>query len=178
MKGNAKWRVVLMLLACFSTTLRADIDDSAYEVQRSIKSAAERMHLERELRQQQQAAAERAEAERQENIRLAAERQAALAARPYPVRLTEGRCTKCHAETHYRQQAHTWPGWLLVVLRMKLLNGASIENSELVTIVTYLAAEHPADGPEVVLEYASLPAAAGLAGGAIWFVRQRRRKKK
>lgn len=167
-----------MLLACFSAALRADIDDSAYDVQRTIKSAAERMRLERELRFQQQAAEERAEAERQADLRREAERQAVLAARPYPVRLTEAHCTRCHAETHYRQQSHTWPGWLFVVLRMKYLNGASIENAEIPTIVTYLAAEHPADRADAALEHAILPLAATLMAGAIWFARLRRRKKR
>lgn len=155
----------------------ADTEDSAYDIASKNAPTVERRAMDANLVHERKQEEAREQREREAEARAATERQAALAARPYPVRLLEQRCTARHAETHYRQQAHTWPGWLFVALRMKYLNGASINNAELATIITRLAAEHPTDRPDAALEYASLLATAGLLVGLIWFARQRRRKR-
>lgn len=155
----------------------ADIDDSAYDIASKRISADKRRAMEADIEREQKREEERARLVREATARAEAERQATLAARPYPVRLLEKRCTVCHAENRYREKAHTWPGWLLVVMRMRYLNDAIIEPAELSTVVSHLAAEHPAEGLDVVLEYAALPVAALLAGGVIWLGGLRRRRR-
>jgi hypothetical protein len=94
----------------------------------AVRSERERQRLQAEFARQREQEEQRARIEADKRERLAAADAARLAARPYPLRLTESRCTVCHAATHFQQQAHTWPGWLAVVLRMKCFNHASLES--------------------------------------------------
>jgi hypothetical protein len=156
---------------------QGDVDDASYDASSQRLSVEKRRTLEADFEQEQKREEERERKAREAAAREASERQAALAARPYSVRLLEKRCTACHDDTNYRQQAHTAPGWFLVVLRMKYLNGASIEHDELSIIANQLATEHPANGLVALLEYATLPTALGLMAGVASFVWRRRRGK-
>lgn len=162
-------------LAGFSLPVCADIDVAEYETRGAVRSERERQRMQREFETQRQQEQQRSRLEDEERARLAAAEAVRLAARPYPQRLTESRCTVCHAATNFQQQAHTWPGWLAVVLRMKYLNHAPLESGEFPVIVGYLAATHPAGRSDALLEYAVAPAA--LAAAALPLLWYRRRRK-
>lgn len=155
----------------------ADIDDSEYEIRVNRKTAAERARIDAEFRREQAREAAAAEQARVEEARRASELQARLAARPYPLRITEQRCTHCHAETHYTRQAHTWPGWLVVVMRMKVLNDAGeIAGEEILPIAGYLHETYGAEGSDALFEYA-LIALMPLLPGLIALLWARRRSR-
>jgi hypothetical protein len=150
-------RHVRHLLACLLACLaplcsQADIDDREYEFKRSVRSAAERKRLENEFKAAQQAEAEsERQAAEQEARRLAAEK-AAYEALPYPVRLTQARCTTCHTEDNYINQRHNRVGWELVILRMQLLNDAELDAGERGLIADHLAQTRPATSHDALLE--------------------------
>jgi hypothetical protein len=141
-----------------ATSAHAEMDHRDYQATEMTGPAAMRSELQRRI-----------EAERIEAARRAAEAQAAaeaarhaheaeLAARPYPVRLAEARCaTTCHGPERFADTRHGWLGWLLVILRMRILNGALIESGESTVLARHLA-DTQAPGPwAVALEYAMLP---------------------
>ncbi|MCM2287639.1 MAG: hypothetical protein NDI67_01320 [Sulfuritalea sp.] len=141
------------MLACLAPLCsQADIDDREYEFKKSVRSAAERKRLEHEFKAAQHAEAEmRRQAAAQESLRLAAEK-AAYEVLPYPLRLTQTRCTTCHTEDNYINQRHNRLGWELVILRMQLLNGAELDRGERGIIVDHLAQTRSATAHDALLE--------------------------
>ncbi len=151
----------------------ADVDVADYQTPGVVRSERERQRLQAEFARQREQEEQRARIEVEEQARLAAAEAARLAARPYPLRLTESRCTVCHAATHFQQQAHTWPGWLAVVLRMKYFNHAPLASDEIPVIVGHLAATHPAGGIDALIEFGVLPTALGVAALPLLWYRRR-----
>lgn len=153
----------------------ADVDVADYQTPGAVRSERERQRLQREFARQRAEEEQRARIEVEEQARLAAAEAARLAARPYPLRLTESRCTVCHAASHFQQQAHTWPGWLAVVLRMKYFNHAPLETAEIPVIVGHLAATYPAGGIDTLIEFGVAPSfLAAAAMPLLWFRRRRK----
>ncbi|MCX7897808.1 MAG: hypothetical protein N2441_08040 [Rhodocyclaceae bacterium] len=144
----------------FSTTAMsalAEMDGQAY-APAEIKQP--RSQIERQLREIEVERLIAAQAE--EERRLAEEaaqrmRMRELAARPEEERLLEARCLSCHAAKNYEEAGgHAFPGWMGVILRMRLLNGASISATEMWVIARHLAQRHPAPALRSALEWASL----------------------
>jgi multidrug efflux pump subunit AcrA (membrane-fusion protein) len=150
-------RHVRHLLACLLVCLAplcslADIDDREYEFKKSVRSAAERKRLEHEFKSAQQAEAESERQAAEQEARLIAAAKAAYDALPYPLRLTQVRCTTCHTEDNYINQRHNRVGWELVILRMQLLNEAVLAAGERGLIADHLAQTRPATGHDALLE--------------------------
>jgi hypothetical protein len=152
MKRHARRGLVCMLACLAPLCGHADIDDREYEFKKSVRSAAERKRLEIEFRAAQQAEAELARQEAAQEARRLAAAKAAYEALPYPVRLTQARCTTCHTEDNYINQRHNRVGWELVILRMQLLNEAVLAAGERGLIADHLAQTRPATGHDALLE--------------------------
>lgn len=161
-------------LACGIPPARADVDVADYQTRGAVRSERERQRLQVEFARQREQEERRARSEAEAQAHLAAAEAVRLAARPYPLRLTDSRCTVCHAATNFQQQAHTWPGWLAVVLRMKYLNHAELEPAEIPVIVGHLAATYPAIGVDAWIELALAPAGLiAVTAPLLWFRRRR-----
>lgn len=167
--------LLALALAGGSPPALADVDVADYQAPGAVRSERERQRLQAEFARQREQEEQRARIEADTRERLAAAEAARLAARPYPLRLTESRCTVCHAATHFQQQAHTWPGWLAVVLRMKYFNHASLESVEIPAIVGHLAATYPAAGIDAAFELAVAPSVLGAAMLPLRWQRRRRK---
>lgn len=124
----------------------ADIDPAEYELKGSIRSDKERQRMKVLLEAERKVEDERQKQEAAVEARRLAEAQARLVARPYPVKLTEEQCTRCHEATNYESQRHNRLGWELVTLRMQLMNDAQFGPGERVIIAAYLAETYPATG--------------------------------
>ncbi len=135
---------------------QADIEDGAYD------AASKRVSP---------AAAQRAAAER-----------AAWEALPYPVRLTQTRCTTCHVAQNYESQRHNRLGWEIVILRMYYLNHAPLQDGERGIIAAHLAQRLPAQGTDAAVEALQQFAAVALMPLLGWLawrlarLRSRRRR--
>ena len=160
-------------IALQSPPARGDIDDAEYEVRVGKRTASERLQLQREFEEQRRQEEEKVRLEAEANARQAVVDVARRAALPLPQRLTESRCTACHDAKRFQQQAHTWPGWLAVVLRMKYINQAPLEAGEIPLIVGHLAATHTAGGSDAVLEYAAVPSLLVVAVLPMYWHRRR-----
>ncbi|TXF09977.1 hypothetical protein FR698_16120 [Pelomicrobium methylotrophicum] len=99
---------------------------------------------------------------------------AAPDSRPYPQRLTEERCGRCHGVERYAPTLRTRLGWEWTVTRMQLVNGAVLASGERPVIVGYLSETYGAPLAQAVAEWAALALLAALPA-AWWLVRQRRR---
>ncbi|MBL8485682.1 MAG: hypothetical protein JNK22_01075 [Rhodocyclaceae bacterium] len=163
----------IALALLIASAARADVDPSEYGTRSSLRSEAERQRLQRELSRERAVEAGR-DAERRAEAagRLAAE-QARLEGRPWPVRLTEARCTACHPATNYSLADHALPGWWMVALRMRFMNDAPVTWGEMRIIARHLAETYPARRETALIEW-------GLAGGALaagtWLTLRRRRR--
>lgn len=152
MKRHAR-RGLVCVLACLAPLGgHADIDESEYEIKKSVRSATERKRLEIEFQAAQQAEAELARQEAAQETRRLATEMAAREALPFPVRLTQARCTTCHSEDNYIQQRHNRIAWELVILRMQVLNGAELDGGERGIIADHLAQIRSATGHDALLE--------------------------
>ncbi len=145
--------VVLCVLLSSAYPAQADIDVAEYQTSRSVQSEDERRALQQNFETER-----RREAEREAALRAAAEReladaQARQAARPWPERLTQARCTHCHADQNYLRIRHALPGWWLVILRMRYFNRAELTWPEMWIISQHLTTTHPADSWIVLLEW-------------------------
>lgn len=158
-----RWLLAL-LLAC--TSAAADIDSSAYDAGGIIRSEAQREALQRQFEIERQAEVAREAARLAELERRLAEAAAREAARPWPERMTERRCTLCHAATNFSAQRHTWLGWTLVVKRMVLLNKAPTPPEEHAVIVGYLLATYPPGATDYLIEYGVPPLLLAMLGAA------------
>lgn len=160
---------LLFSLVCASA-IYADIDPSEYELKSSIRSEKERERFRLQLEKSRAEEVEHERAQAEIEARQQAEEKERLAARPYPVKLLEARCTKCHAATHYENQNHTWLGWLLVAVRMEYFNDAILNPGDRKVIVAHLAETYPANGSDALIEWlAQLLAALGPIGAWLLF---------
>lgn len=101
--------VFLYLSAC-SQQANADIDVTEYQTTRSVKTERERELLQERFELERQLEISRqADEQVREQLRIE-EEQGRQAARPWPVRLTEAKCSKCHTDQNYQRAAHTIPG--------------------------------------------------------------------
>ncbi len=145
--------VVLCVLLSSAYPAQADIDVAEYQTSRSVQSEDERRALQQNFETER-----RREAEREAALRAAAEReladaQARQAARPWPERLTQARCTHCHADQNYLRIRHALPGWWLVILRMRYFNRAELSWQDMWVISKYLATTYPAELPILLFEW-------------------------
>jgi hypothetical protein len=152
------------------------VDVSEYSATGAVRSERERARLQREFEQRQAEEEERSRQAAAEAARRLAEEEARRAARPWPVRLTEARCTLCHAAANYEGAAHALPGWIAVLLRMRYFNLAPLDWEETWVIGRHLSETRPADGLTELLEWSA--AAALLAGPVLLlFLNTRRRRR-
>lgn len=130
----------------------ADIDPAEYQLPSSVRTDKERKRLEAEFSSDK---LKEAELQRQEEAQ-AAQRQAADKAAwdalPYPVKLTQARCTSCHVAETYLSQRHNRAGWELLMLRMQYLNAAPLGPGERSVIAAHLADTYPVKGVESFVE--------------------------
>ncbi len=145
----------------------ADVDVSEYQPRQSVRSAQERESLQADFERQRHEAEARAEAARREEARRRAEEHARREARPYPVRLTEARCTSCHSALNYETNRHAWPGWAAVVLRMKFFNHAPLAWQDMWIISRHLSQTRPADPATAAIEWCCLALAPVFFAGAV-----------
>lgn len=167
--------VCVLAACCCVRSAGADIDAAEYETRTHLRDGRSQDRMRRQIEVEREAEARRA-AERDDALRQAeAGRLRAEAARPWPERLTEQRCTSCHAARNYLEAAHTAPFWWGVALRMKWVNGAPVGWDELAVIVPQLHAQRPAGGMRAVIEWASI-AALLVAPAAVYGVQYRLRR--
>ena len=167
MERHARRGLVCMLACLAPLGGHADIDDREYEFKQSVRSAAERKRLEVEFQAARQAEAELARQEAAQEARRLAAEKAVRDALPFPVRLTQARCTTCHSENNYLNQRHNRVGWELVILRMQVFNAAQLDAGERGIIAGHLAQTRPAAGHDALLESLQQLAAL-LLPAAVW----------
>lgn len=173
------------ILACLALTLtsglsRGDVDVSEYQTQRSVRSEAESRKLQKDFARERDLEFQREQELQERLMRKQEAERLRLANRPWPVRLTEARCTLCHPASHYTQNSHTLPGWGIVTLRMRYFNQAPMTWQEQWTIIVHLAETSPA-GAEVARYEWSIVAVVGLGilGVFAWgFIRIRQKSKR
>lgn len=156
----------------------ADVDVSEYQTRAVPGSEKEQARLKARIEEEARLEAERARREAEEETRRIAAERARLEARPYPVRLTERRCTLCHTPDNYSRSGHTWLGWQMVVLRMQYLNHCPLEPGERGVIVAHLSATQPAPLGEALMEWGACLMAVLIPvalGAAAWAWRRRSR---
>lgn len=146
-----------VLLAIFALgpppAARADIDPEELQARSVLKDRQSQEKYRRQIEIDQAAERRRAAELALDAQRADAERRRAEAARPWPVRLTEQRCTLCHPATHYTRNGHALPGWWAVGLRMKYANEAPVSWEELQLIVTHLSELHPTSDADTRVEW-------------------------
>jgi hypothetical protein len=159
----------------------ADIDNAELQAKTALRDDKAKAEYLRRI------AEEMAEEERRE-AQLAADaareeeaRRRAEEARPWPERLTEMRCTECHAATHYTDNGHTAAGWWVVALRMRYVNDAPLDWGQKSIIVGYLKEQYPARGIDHIIEWlligtALLTIPAGALFGR-WYWNRRKRSR-
>lgn len=155
------------------------MDVSEYRASGAVRSQGESARLRQEFerrRAEEEAKGRQAEAE---SARRIAEEQARRAARPWPVRLTEARCTLCHAATNYEETRHALPGWMAVLLRMRYFNLAPLDWEETWIIGRHLSETRPADAATALMEWS----ATGIVLASpvllyLWTTRRTRRSRK
>ncbi|GIX28692.1 MAG: hypothetical protein KatS3mg123_2573 [Burkholderiales bacterium] len=96
-------------------------------------------------------------------------------ARPYPQRLTEERCGRCHSVERYARTPRTRLGWEWTVARMQLVNGAVLAPDERPVIVRYLSETYGAPPARAAAEWAAIALIAALP--AVWWLLRRRRSR-
>lgn len=167
--------VVLITLCGSYRQANADIDVTEYLTTRSVKTERERKQLQEHFEaERQQELLRHKEEQIRERLRLVDE-QARLAARPWPVRLTEAKCSKCHTDQNYQRAAHALPGWWSVVLRMRYFNQAELSWSDMTTIVQHLSETYPANSNTALMEWGMLMLSLFLAAiGGTWAIRRNR----
>jgi hypothetical protein len=175
---NATARLAaLAALALFAVEPRADVDLSVYESETALRDPGEQARYLQQIERERVDEARREAQRLAEEARAAEERRRVESQRPWPERLTEQRCTLCHAATNYTANAHSWIGWWAVMLRMKYMNAAPLGWEEMPPIVAHLSEQHPAGTTDAVLEWAAfaggLLAPVALTAGAIWHWRRR-----
>ncbi len=129
------------------------MDVSEYQATGAVRSRQETERLQKEFEQQRALEEERARQAEAEAARQLAEEAARRAARPWPVRLTEARCTLCHSATNYETSSHTLPGWIAVILRMRYFNMAPLEWEETWIIGRHLSKARPPDASTALFEW-------------------------
>jgi hypothetical protein len=147
---------------------RADVDPAEYELKSSLRSEKERQQMKARLEAEKKVEEEMRRQAEAEEARRRAEERARLEARPYPVKLTERQCTRCHVAANYENQNHTLLGWWLVVLRMEHFNQAEFGPGEKSVIVSHLSATRPADTGTRLQEYGLLLAGASGLALLVW----------
>lgn len=90
-------------------------------------------------------------------------------------RLVDTRCGACHSAELYACTGRSRLGWELVVVRMRLVNGARLAPGERAVIVHHLTEHHGAPLARVVAEGAAAVALLGAAAGAGLWRRRRGR---
>ena len=122
--------VAALLLGLWSVSGQAELGGDDYLPSGSGLDAAERARVREEIEAERRRAAERAEQAARERAAEQARRQAALAAeaerKPEGERLVEAHCLACHDPEAIGEVLHSWLGWQLTVLRMRIFNGAVI----------------------------------------------------
>jgi hypothetical protein len=130
----------------------ADIDPSEYEVRSSVRSEKERRRLESDFESDRRKEGELQKQAEAEAVQKLAAEKAAWEALPYPVRLTQLRCTICHEAENYVKRRHNRVGWELVLLRMQYLNDTPLGQGERGLIAAHLTEAYPAEGAAAVVE--------------------------
>jgi hypothetical protein len=175
--GRSAW--LLVVLVGLSSSPRADVDVSEYRASGAVRSQRESARLKQEFEQRRAEEAAKARQAEAESARRLAEEAARRAARPWPVRLTEARCTLCHAAANYEATSHALPGWIAVILRMRYFNLAPLDWEEAWTISRHLSETRPADALIALFEWSA--AGAMIAGPFLlyfWTTRRQRRFRK
>lgn len=94
--------------------------------------------------------------------------------RPYPQRLTEERCGRCHSLERYTRTPRTRLGWEWTVARMQLVNGAALDPGERPVIVGYLSKTYGAPLAQAVAEWTVIALIAALP--VVWWLVRRWRR--
>lgn len=136
-----------------SPLAQADIDPDELKAHTALKDRKAQKEALKQIEIDKSAEARREAEEALAAERAEADRRRAEEARPWPVRLTEQRCTVCHPAINYTRNAHALPGWWAVGLRMKYANKAPVDLDELRIIVPHLAEAHPATGFDHWIEW-------------------------
>lgn len=172
----SRWRLLLCLLLAFTHAAPswADVDVSEYQTRQSVRSNKERKTLQADFERQRREETERERAIRELESRRLAEEQARREARPYPVKLTEARCTLCHTAGNFENTGHAWPGWVAVVLRMKYFNQAPLAWNDMWIISHHLSRTRPADAASAAIEWGSLVLVPIFIAGTIAWRRRRK----
>jgi hypothetical protein len=130
----------------------ADIDPAEYQLQSSVRTDQERKRLEANFALDKIKEAELQKQEEAQAAQRQAADKAAWVALPYPVRLTQTRCTSCHVAETYLSQRHNRVGWELLMLRMQYLNAAPLGPGQRSVIAAHLTEAYPATGVESFIE--------------------------
>ncbi|HYH17131.1 MAG TPA: hypothetical protein VD995_00820 [Azospirillum sp.] len=168
----------LALVLASAAPARAEMDAGQYEVKEAVRSAAERVGIERQItierdREQAGLAEQEARARESEHRRREEDER-----RPFPERLLTARCTACHASAYFDEKSHGWLGWQAVILRMTHLNGAELAPGERDILVAHLLDRQSPGATRTTVEFALAAGAvllpAALARGVARHARRRR----
>lgn len=165
MKRSFVWG--LWLFFCASIAI-ADIDESEYKAVGAVRSDKERRRLNSQFNADAEVERQRIEIEEKAAELARAKKLAREAAIPYPERMTNQHCTRCHPAENYNTKHHTWLAWRLIVLRMAWMNDAPIPFGIQDEITDYLVSRHPARGEEIFAEYVLPLLALMLLAGMGW----------
>ncbi len=139
--------VSLCLLFCiYARPAMADIDPAEYQLPSSVRTEQERKRLEAEFSTDKLKEAQLQRLEEVQAAQKQAADKAAWDALPYPVKLTQTRCTSCHVAKTFESQRHNRVGWELLILRMQYLNAAPLGPGERSLIAAHLAEAYPVKG--------------------------------
>ncbi len=135
---------------------RAEMEDRGYATTSPALDAEEAERVRRRIADEVAREAERAHERARRDAeaeRLAAE---ARAARPLGVRLVEDRCTACHGLERIEATRYGRLGWHFTVVRMRLVNGARLDDGEAWAVAEHLHDVHRASLSWQILEWVAL----------------------
>lgn len=150
--GRLRLAALPLLYWLSVSPVMADIDPSEYKLKTSIRSEKERQRMNVLLEAEKNIADEQRRLEEAGESLRVIEKKEAWELLPYPVRLTETRCTACHIETDFTKQRHNQIGWELVILRMQYFNDAPLAEGERGVIAAHLTETYPATGEAALIE--------------------------
>ena len=135
---------------------RAEMEDRGYATTSPALDADEAERVRRRIADEVAREAERAHERARRDAeaeRLAAE---ARAARPLGVRLVEDRCTACHGLERIEATRYGRLSWHFTVVRMRLVNGARLDDGEAWAVAEHLHDVHRASLSWQILEWVAL----------------------
>ena len=133
------WVLRLLLLACMTSSVFAEMAGDEYQSPGRLRSHLERTKIEHELEaaRQREQQAERLTTQQQAEERMRLQQQ--MQQRPLGARLLDQRCSTCHSVALVQQADRGELGWRWTVERMRWWHGAELQAGEATVLAAFLA---------------------------------------